>query len=101
MDFLSAVLLGALNIPILVSSCRWFQRTLHNEKENFWGSLLSWSFDPYAFFDKEHKHNHAAVLFISLTAACCALLIPLEYEAATILIDAVRGADSLQAFSSF
>ncbi len=90
MDAVSIILLVILNIPILVIMCRWFQRTFHQDKENFWGSLLSWSFDPYAFFDQEYKHNHLAVLFVSMSAACCGLLIPMEYEAASRVVDLLK-----------
>jgi hypothetical protein len=101
MDFVSISLLGALNIPILVSLCRWFQRTFHKDKDNFWGSLLRWSFDAQAFFDKEHKHNHLAVLFISLSVGCCALLVPIEYEAASKFVDLLRVHHAFQALTKF
>jgi hypothetical protein len=90
MDAISIILLGALNTPILISLCRLFQKSFYKEKENFWGSVLSWSFDPLAFFDKEYKHNHVAVLFVTLSVGCCALLIPLEYAAASKFVDLLK-----------
>ncbi len=101
MDSTSILLLCALNIPLLLSLCRWFQKTYYRDKENFWGSLLSWSFDPWAFFDKEYKHNHLAVLFVSLAVGCCALLIPLEYEAAHRVVDLVRFYGPIQLLANF
>jgi hypothetical protein len=101
MDILSIVLLSALNIPVLLFCCRIIQRRLSGGRDDFWSSLLSWSFDPHAFFDKEHKHNHIAVLLLSLSVACCIILILVEYELAYRFVDGLRLYQPLQAWLKF
>jgi len=98
MDFVSIILLGALNAPLLVFVCRLYQRTFFKDKQDFWKSLLSWSFDIHAFFDKEYRHNHVTVLFLSLSIGCCVLLMLLEYEVAYQLVDGVRTSQTFQMF---
>ena len=90
MDTLSAMLLAALNVPVFVFFCRLFQRTFFREHRDFWRSLLAWSFDPHGFFDKNARHNNLAVLFLSLSAACCVLLVLAEYELAYRFVDSLR-----------
>ena len=97
MDFISAVLLGALNVPLFLFLCRLFQRAFFREHRDFWRSLLAWSFDPHAFFDKDSRHNHLAVLFLSLSAACCVLLVLFEYELAYRFVDSLRTYEPFQA----
>jgi hypothetical protein len=91
MDFVSIILLGALNIPVFVFFCRLFQRIFFKRHPDFWRSLLSWSFDFSAFFDKAYKHNHFAVLLLSVTMATCIILVLVEYELAYRLVDSIRG----------
>ena len=91
MDLTSIILLSALNVPVLVFLCRLFQKMFFKEHQDFWRSLLSWSFDFHAFFDKEYKHNHFAVLMLSITVACCVLLVFVEYQLAYVLVDSIRG----------
>jgi hypothetical protein len=98
MDFISAVLLGALNVPVFVFFCRLFRRVFFRDRAEFWRSLLAWSFDPHAFFDKDSRHNHLAVLFVSLSAASCVLLVFCEYELAYRFVDGLRASQSFQAF---
>jgi hypothetical protein len=97
MDTLSAILLAALNVPVFVLFCRLFQRAFFRQHHDFWRSLLAWSFDPHAFFDKDCRHNHLAVLFLSLSAACCVLLVLVEYELAYKFVDSLRTLRPLQA----
>lgn len=96
MDFTSAILLGALNIPIFVFLCRLFQRVFFKKHQDFWRSLLTWSFDLHAFFDKTYKHNHFAVLLLSMTTAVCVLLVFAEYELACRLVDSIRDYEPLR-----
>jgi hypothetical protein len=98
MDFVSIVLLGALNVPLLIFVCRLYQRAFFNDKQDFWKSLLTWSFDLHAFLDKEHRHNHVTVLFLSLSVACCILLMLLEYELAYQLVDGLRTSQTFHTF---
>ena len=97
MDTLSAILLAALNIPVFLLFCRLFQKVLFRKHPDFWRSLLAWSFDPHAFFDKDSRHNHLAVLFLSLSAACCVLLVLAEYELACRFVDSLRTNSPFQA----
>ncbi len=101
MDIVSIILLGALNVPLLVFSCRLFRRTFYRDKHDFWQSLLAWSFDPHAFLDKEYKHNHFAVLFLSVAVCSCIVLVLVEYELASRLVDAVRAYGPLRPFTPF
>lgn len=101
MDIISVILLGALNTPVLLFCCSTIQRRLSREREDFWRSLLAWSFDPHAFFDKDSRHNHLAVLFLSLSVVCCIVLILLEYELAYKLVDAFRGYPPFHALTKF
>ncbi|OPY65431.1 MAG: hypothetical protein A4E57_03198 [Syntrophorhabdaceae bacterium PtaU1.Bin034] len=101
MDIVSAILLGALNVPLFVFLCKLFQRSFFPDKHDFWKSLLAWSFDPHAFLDKEYKHNHLAVLFLSLCIACCIILIFLEYEGAYRLVESIRAYRQFHALVKF
>ncbi len=101
MDIISIILLGALNVPLFVFCCRLFHRTFYRDKHDFWKSLLAWSFDPHAFLDKEYKHNHFAVLFLSVTVCCCVVLVLVEYELAYRFVDALRGYAPLHLLSRF
>ncbi len=95
MDFISAVLLGALNVPVLLISCRLFRRSFFKEEPDFWRSLLAWSFDPQGFFDQHYRRYHYAVLFISAAFAACIALVFLEYEGAHRLMEYVRSVSVL------
>ena len=97
MDIISAILLGVLNIPLFLLFCRLFRRVFFGDRQDFWRSLLAWSFDPHAFFDKESRHNHLAVLFLSMSVACCVFLAFFEYDVACRFVDALRGHQSIQA----
>ncbi len=101
MDIISIMLLGALNVPLFMFSCRLFHRTFYKDKSDFWKSLLAWSFDPHAFLDKEYKHNHFAVLFLSVAVCCCIALVLVEYELAYRLVDAVRPYQPLRLLTRF
>ncbi len=90
MDTISAILLGVLNIPLFLLFCRLFQRAFFRDRPDFWRSLLAWSFDPHAFFDKDSRCNHLAVLFLSMSVACCVLLAFVEYDVACRCVDAIR-----------
>ena len=98
MDTLSAILLAALNVPLFVFFCRLFQRAFFRERHDFWRSFLAWSFDPHAFFDRESRHNHLAVLLLSVSAACCVLLVLVEYDLACRLVDSLRTCRPFHAF---
>ncbi|MGD0230092.1 MAG: hypothetical protein ABSC19_07020 [Syntrophorhabdales bacterium] len=97
MDFISAILLGVLNVPLFLLFCRLFQRAFFRDRSDFWRSLLAWSFDPHAFFDKESWHNHVAVAFLSLSAACCVFLVLFEYDLACRFVDTLRMCQPFQA----
>ncbi|MGA3174643.1 MAG: hypothetical protein ABSE25_09510 [Syntrophorhabdales bacterium] len=99
MDLLSAVLLGALNVPVFLFFCRLFQKAFFRKHRDFWRSLLAWSFDPHGFFDRESRHNHLAVLFLSLSAACCVFLVLVEYELAYRFVDSLRSYQPFQALT--
>jgi Trk-type K+ transport system membrane component len=101
MDFVSVILLGALNTPVLILFCRTIQKKLSKDGDNFWRSLLAWSFDPHAFFDKDSRHNHLAVLFLSISVACCVLLMLLEYELAYRVVESVKGYGPFQTLVKF
>ncbi len=104
MDIVSLILLAVLNVPVLIFFCRIIQKRLSarsKDNDNFWRSLLAWSFDPHAFFDKDSRHNHLAVLFLSVSVACCVVLILVEYELAYKFVDALRGYQPFQAFVTF
>ena len=101
MDFVSIILLGVLNIPVLLFCCSTIQKRLSGEEKDFWRSLLAWSFDPHAFFDKDSRHNHLAVLFLSLSVVCCIVLILLEYELAYRFVDAIRNYQLFHVFVKF
>ncbi len=90
MDSISAMLLGVLNVPVFLLFCRFVRRVFFRDRPDFWRALLAWSFDPHAFFDKDSRHNHLAVLFVSISAACCVLLVFVEYEMACRFVDALR-----------
>jgi hypothetical protein len=95
MDFASIILLGALNVPVFIFLCRLFQRVFFKQHQDFWRSLLSWSFDLQAFFDRRYKHNHFAVLLLSASIALCILLVFVEYELAYRVVDSIRGYEPL------
>ena len=99
MDAVSAILLGALNVPIFLFFCRLFRKVFFSEHRDFWPSLLAWSFDPNGFFDRDSRHNHLAVLFLSLSAACCVLLVVVEYELVYRLVDSLRAFQPIRALS--
>ncbi len=99
MDFVSIILLGALNVPVLLFFCRLFRRAFFGNRQDFWKELLDWSFDPHGFFDKERRHNHVAVLFLALSVTCCVLLMLLEYDLAYRLVDGLRASNTVQAFA--
>lgn len=101
MDIISIVLLGALNIPVLIFFCRLLRKRFFGDKEDFWRSLLAWSFDPHAFFDKDSKHNHLAVLLLSLSVVCCVVLMLVEYELAYKFVDTLRLSEPFHALLKF
>lgn len=101
MDSISAILLGALNTPLFLFFCRLFRRVFFKDRQDFWKSLLAWSFDPHAFFDKDSRHNHLAVLFLSVSVACCVFLAFFEYNVACRFIDAIKAHQSMQAALKF
>lgn len=102
MDIVSIILLGALNIPLLMLFCGIIRKRLDKHREeHFWRSLLAWSFDPHAFFDKEYRHNHLTVLLLSVSVACCIVLMLVEYELAYRFVDNLRAYQPLQAFLKF
>lgn len=90
MDKISAFLLSALNVPLFLFFCRLFQKSFFRHHHDFWRSLLAWSFDPHAFFDKDSRHNHLAVLFVAVSLACCVLFVFLEYDLACKAVDAFK-----------
>lgn len=91
MDTISALLLGILNVPVFLGICRIIRRRAFGDKRDFWQTLLSWSFDPHAFFDREQRHNHLAVLLLTVSFACCVLLVFVEYGLTCRLMDLIRG----------
>ncbi len=97
MDIVSIILLGVLNVPVLLIFCRLFRKVFFRNHEDFWRSLLAWSFDPHAFFDKESRHNHLAVLLLSISLACCVFLVFFEYEVAYRFVDALKAYQPFQA----
>ncbi len=97
MDTISIVLLGALNLPVFLLFCRFVRRVFFRDRRDFWQSLLAWSFDPHAFFDRESRHNHLAVLLLSISVSCCVLLVIFEYGVACRFVDALKGYRPLQA----
>jgi hypothetical protein len=96
MDFLSAILLALLNVPVFLLFCGLFRRTFAKDRHDFWKSLLAWSFDPHAFFEKGSLPNHLAVAFLSLSVVCCVLLVLCEYEWACRLVDGLRAFQPLR-----
>lgn len=90
MDLISVLLLTALNAPVFVFMCKQFRKLFFGDKEDFWNTLLHWSFNPHSFFEKEYRYNHVAAILIILCAACCVCLVFLEYHLADRLMTLVR-----------
>jgi hypothetical protein len=96
MDNISLVLLGALNLPVFLLFCRFVRRVFFRDRQDFWRSLLAWICDPHAFFDKESRRNHLAVLLLSISVSCCVLLVFFEYGIACSFVDALKGCQPFQ-----
>jgi hypothetical protein len=96
MDVITVILLGALNLPVFFLFCRFVRKVFFRDRQDFWRSLLAWGCDPHAFFDKESRRNHLAMLLLSASVSCCVLLVFFEYGIACRFVDVLKGYQPFQ-----